>query len=60
MTYRELKNQLDNMTDEALGQDVTVYLEDEDEYFAIMKTGLCDDGVLDDGHLYLAHSIGDH
>ena len=54
MTYLELKTHLDSLTDEALEKDVVVYLEDEDAYCIVLRTGYCDDGELDDGHLYLA------
>lgn len=53
MTYRELKNLLENIGDESLDQNVTVYDSYEDEYFPTTDTGFCYDGVLDDGHLFL-------
>jgi hypothetical protein len=54
VTYAELKTQLENLHPDRLQDDVTIYLEDEDEYFAVTRTYFCNDGVLDDGHFYLA------
>jgi len=53
MTYRQLIQQLQQLPDARLDDDVTVYIEDMDEYFASDATSTCNDGVLDDGHVFL-------
>jgi len=51
MTYRELLEALKELRPENLDDTVTIYK--DDEYFAITGTDICDDGVLDDGHLFI-------
>lgn len=45
---------IQNMTPEQQNQDVTVRQTD-DEYFGQIEVLHCNDGVLDDGHPFLAH-----
>lgn len=58
MTYSELLQELNKLTPEQLAQDVTVYLSETDEFFAVVpdfpwceSDDSCD--VLDAGHKYL-------
>lgn len=58
MTWKDLKYQLNDLTEEQLNTDVTVLDTDTDEFFgcysdsiSINKDGLSD--VLDDGHPFL-------
>ena len=56
MTYQQLIDQLQQLTDEQLQQDVTIYDESIDEYFALKvelveTTDVCD--VLDPGHVVI-------
>lgn len=53
MTYRELLEALKELPQENLDNTATIYKVEDDEYFAITGTGICDDGVLDDGHPFL-------
>jgi len=53
MTYKELLNQLQSLTEEQLNQDVAVYDTDTDEYYQasvefVFSTDECD--VLDANH----------
>lgn len=53
MTYRELRDKLDELTDEQLDCDVTVH-DLDDEYFPISSLETYDtEGVLDDNHPFL-------
>lgn len=52
-TYRKLLKKLQQLPDNQLDDDVTVYIKDQDEYIAATGADLCDDGVLDDGHLFI-------
>ena len=54
MTYKQLLEQIQSLPESQLHDDVTILIEDEGEYFAATGTGRCDDGVLDDDHLYIA------
>lgn len=55
MTYRELLSKLQAMTQDKLDDDVTVYFESHDEYFAVNSLNVQDgDDVLHDGHRYLS------
>lgn len=57
MNYRELRDELFSLTEEQLNADVTIYLQDNDEFYAVSDTFKfsvyedCD--VLDPGHPYL-------
>lgn len=54
MNYQQLLNQLQLLTPEQLQQTVTVYLQNEDEYFAIDSTDTTlEDDVLDEGSFIL-------
>ena len=56
MTYKELLEQLQALPKERLEDTVTVYEPYEDEYIAIIETGIAQESetnVLDDGHFYL-------
>ena len=53
MTYRELLEQLCNLTPEQFKQTVTVYVS-EDDYVPVNDTGIAaDDDVLDEDHFVL-------
>jgi hypothetical protein len=55
MTYRKLKNIINNFSDKQLNMDVTIYIEENDEYFeaAECKIYASDNDILDEGHPYL-------
>jgi predicted HAD superfamily phosphohydrolase YqeG len=55
MTYRELLEELKQLTPTQLEQDVTVYLSDLDEYIAAWEVGVADEeqSVLDEDHIFL-------
>ena len=58
MNYQQLLTQLQTLTPEQLAQDVTVYISEQDEYYALRPdyptcTSETDD-VLDGDHFYLA------
>lgn len=56
MNYRQLKQILDNMTEDELNQDVTVYSATDDEFIAatsVQFSSEADNNVLDDNHAYL-------
>jgi hypothetical protein len=53
MKYRQLLEALKELPQENLDNTATIYKVEDDEYFAITGTGICDDGVLDDGHPFL-------
>ena len=57
MTYEELKNALNNFTEEQLQQDVTIFVSEADEYYSLVGDyPLCEseaNDVLDAGHKYL-------
>jgi hypothetical protein len=53
MTYRQLLAALQELRPENLDNDVTIYITSDDEYFAAKGCGICDDGVLEDGHPFL-------
>lgn len=54
MTYKELLEKLQNLTQEQLNQNVTMYDEKMDEFFALDDTGITDqDDVLDENHFFL-------
>ena len=56
MTYKDLLEQLSELSFEQLNQTVTVQVSD-DEYFPVNETGIAvDDDVLDEDHFVL--SIG--
>ena len=52
MTYRQLRNYINAMNDDRLGDDVTVCI-DNSEYFRCGGMGIADYGVLDDGHYFI-------
>lgn len=58
LTYRELKAELDKLTDEQLNMNVTVYVTGVDEYYPLVgdypfPTSTDECQVLDAGHPYL-------
>jgi len=54
MTYKELLDQLMMLTEEQLGQTVTVHEPYEDEYIAVVHTATASEAdVLDEDHFYL-------
>ena len=56
MTYKQLLVRLQELSEEQLGNDLTIYGSVKDEYFAI--TELCInqfDDVLDEGHPYFSY-----
>lgn len=57
MTYKELKEQLDNLSEEQLNQDVTVYDSHQDEYYGsytdLEFTPNDETDVLDPNHAYI-------
>ncbi len=54
MTYRELRNDFANLTEEQLDCDVTIYVSQIDEYYPVLGGfSATEDGVLDQGHPYL-------
>jgi hypothetical protein len=66
MTYKDLLAKLSALSEEQLGQTVTVYNADYDEVCAASESGItgtepadeiCPAGVLDDGHFYLIIGI---
>ena len=56
MTYSDLKQILDEMTEVELAQTVTCYLNQEDEFIAVSSVLVSDDREdrLDPGHIYLS------
>ena len=59
MTYAQLRDLIDALPEEELNDTVTVYLQETDEYFGVVAHGNCEDGILDDGHLFLKIEIAD-
>ena len=58
MTYRNLVDILQELSEEQLDMDVTVCTTRDDEYFAADKLNIVDEndeaaGILDEGHHYL-------
>jgi hypothetical protein len=53
MTYRELLKAIQELHPDNLDNDVTILIEGDVEYFAAKGLGICDDGVLDDGHPFI-------
>jgi hypothetical protein len=56
MTYRDLRKQLNDLTEEQLDMDVTIYDGSVDELFGAYHTDLqfnLEDDILDKGHPYL-------
>ena len=53
MTYRELIEQLSELSCEQLDQTVTVQVS-HDEYVPVYETGIADDDVLDEDHFVLS------
>jgi vacuolar-type H+-ATPase subunit E/Vma4 len=56
MTYRQLLKVIQNIPDNYLDDDVTIYIKQEDEYFAASGTEIADEAtndVLDPGHLFI-------
>lgn len=60
MTYRDLIEQLNNLADvnpDILDQTATVFLPNDDEYFALVSArSVFDQSELDDGHVVLVVS----
>ena len=66
MTYKDLLAKLNTLTEEQLGQTVTVYDANNDEVYGASASGITGtedeqdlrpDGVLDDGHFYIITGI---
>ena len=54
MTYAELLARLLQMNEEQLSQNVTVYLSETDEYFAVSSMeNVSETDILDEGHSFL-------
>lgn len=54
MTYKDLLNQLANLTEKQLNQTVTVFHGSQDEYYPVYSTGVTNEAdVLDADHFYL-------
>ena len=56
MTYAELLNTLYEMPKDRLEDDITIYIESMDEYFAVTGSDIANEktnDVLDNGHLFL-------
>lgn len=56
MTYQDLLDRIKQLPPDRLQDTVTVYEPYEDEYIAVIGTGVCDEAdndVLDHNHLYL-------
>lgn len=54
ITYIDLKNILDNLTEDQLSDDVTIYDSHEDEFFPVSNTAIEDeDSTLHKNHFYL-------
>ena len=56
MNYRELKQILNSMTESELDQTATVYVNEEDEFYAVNSVRISDESCdqLDPEHLYLS------
>jgi hypothetical protein len=55
-TYRKLLKALQNLPDNRLDDDVTVYIKTDDEYHAATGASIAEEetnDVLDDGHLFI-------
>lgn len=51
MTYKQLAEEIAKLSDEQKNMDVTVYLNEQDEYYPAEVLGIAvDDGVLDENH----------
>ena len=56
MTYAELLNTLYEMPKDRLEDDITIYIESMDEYFAVTGSDIANEktnDVLDNGHFFL-------
>lgn len=56
MTYAELLAELQSLDPDRLQDTVTVYISDDDEFYAVKEMQIAvgdDNSVLDDGHAYL-------
>jgi hypothetical protein len=55
MTYRQLLKKLQSMPDASLDDTVTVFNNDDEEFYPVDRAKIADDDcdVLDEGHLYL-------
>ena len=55
MTYRELLEQLEQLTQDQLEQNVSVHLSEVDEYVPVWAVGIAveDQSVLDEDHIVL-------
>ena len=57
MTYAELLQRLQHATPEQLQQDVTVYVKQLDEFYAVFNSNVTESDdttqVIDPGHLYM-------
>ena len=55
MTYRELLEQLEQLTQDQLEQNVSVHLSEVDEYIPVWAVGLAveDQSALDEDHIVL-------
>ena len=52
LTWRDLIKALMN-NDIDLNDDISIYITQDDEYFPVVDAYICNDGVLDDGNMYL-------
>mgnify|MGYP003738943439 CR=1 FL=1 len=57
MTYRQLRKHLQEMIDSRLDDDVTIFDEENSEYFPVksFKISTEENDVLDEGHAYLSY-----
>lgn len=53
LTYRELKEYLNQVSEERLDDTVTICLSSIEEYYPITGIAVAEEDVLDEGHLYL-------
>lgn len=54
ITYKELVNQINHMTDEQQDCHVSIYDAEMEEYYPLQEIQFCKDGVLDDQHPFLS------
>ncbi|MBK6914989.1 MAG: hypothetical protein IPH11_15510 [Ignavibacteriales bacterium] len=61
MTYKELKDQLEDLNEDQLKMDVTIYDTEDDEFFGCYAPNLSfseEDDTLDENHPYLTIKNG--
>ncbi len=55
LTWREIRDELNRLSEDRLDDNATVYLKGEDEWMPVMDMGITEeDDVLDKGHSYLS------